>query len=232
MVYFPPDRTYDKDLYKIHLVPKCARDLLDGYGAGTLQQINHIRNEHGRCLDLCFFSSRDTAPTITATEALLAKIVARHSALVVSIEGCHCTEFRNETSTVSYNFKRADYDGMSLALCGIAWDSVLDSVDVDSAVDSFTSVLRRLIEQFVPKIRKKVLHHLPCQSPELRQLKTQKRAADLYTYATTTFGLITSTSGRVAGTSRFTSTTEGVASPTMRFVTPPKTCLNGNNYSL
>lgn len=155
----------------------CARDLLDGYGAGTLQQINHVRNEDGRCLDLCFVSSRDTALAITAAAVPLAKIVARHPALVVSIEGRHCTEYRNETATVGYNFKRADYDGMSVALRGIAWDSVLDSVDVDSAVDSFTSVLRRLIEQFVPKIRKKVSHHLPWQSQELRQLKTQKRAA-------------------------------------------------------
>uniref|UniRef100_A0A8D8EZW8 (northern house mosquito) hypothetical protein n=1 Tax=Culex pipiens TaxID=7175 RepID=A0A8D8EZW8_CULPI len=37
--------------------------------------------------------------------------------------------------------------------------------------------MRDHIDQFVPKVRKRVTYHLPWQTPELRNLKTQKRAA-------------------------------------------------------
>lgn len=221
-VYFPPDRTYDKDLYKAHLdsvrsiverarpiddifvvgdfnLPKlnwthsrngflfpdpdrsqfhsCARDLLDSYSASTLQQINHVTNEDGRSLDLCFVSVRDTAPEVTAAAVPLAKVVARHPALIISVDGSCSTEYREEIALVRYNFRRADFESLSRALRGIEWSSVLDPVDIDLAVDTYTSILGRLIEQFVPKIRKVVSHHLPWQTQELRHLKTQKRAA-------------------------------------------------------
>ena len=66
---------------------------------------------------------------------------------------------------------------MSLALRSVKWDDVLDSVDVDAAVDTFSSVLRMHIDQFVSKVKKCFSNRLPWQTMELRHLKTQKRAA-------------------------------------------------------
>ena len=95
----------------------CTRDLLAGYSAATLQQVNHVENEDGRRLDLCFVSEAEiAAPKLIAAPVPLAKVVHRHPALVITIDGCHSFGTRDQPDTVSYNFRLADYEGMSLAL--------------------------------------------------------------------------------------------------------------------
>lgn len=139
----------------------CARDLLAGYSVATLQQVNHVNNEDGRRLDLCFVSAQDIVPTIIAAPVPLAKVVHRHPALVITVDGCHSFAARYQPYTVGYNFLRAVYEGIAQALRSIEWDSVLDSVDVDAAVDTLSSILRVQIDQFVPKVRKRASNHLP-----------------------------------------------------------------------
>lgn len=57
-----------------------AVNLLDCYSTATLAQINHVMNENGRYLDLCFVSGRDTAPFKSTALAHLVKITTSSSA--------------------------------------------------------------------------------------------------------------------------------------------------------
>ena len=222
VVYFPPDRTRDKQLIDIHVksvatitarakpcdeiivigdfnlpslfwVPTnngyfypdpdrstfhtCALDLLDGYNAASLQQINNNLNENGRCLDLCFFGTRNVAPRLICAPTPLVKSVPHHPALVLSIDNGHNVDYQALPDSTRYNFRRADYEGLLNALQDIDWVHILSSTDIDSAVDKFTFIINQMIARFVPKIKKRSRKHPPWQSTELRRLKSVKNAA-------------------------------------------------------
>ncbi|XP_055522843.1 uncharacterized protein LOC129717021 [Wyeomyia smithii] len=220
IVYFPPDRTRDKQLIDTHLqsvssitaranprveiiiigdynLPSlfwrpacdgfyypdpdqstsnaCAMDLLDGYNAAGLQQINGNPNENGRCLDLCFVSICDTAPNIAYAPDPLVKTVPHHPALVLSLDNRYRIDPPISANSIRFNFRRADYDGLSSALRNVDWITVLNHTDIDLAVNDFTSVCTELLERFVPKARHR--KYLPWQSSTLRRLKSMKKAA-------------------------------------------------------
>ena len=222
VVYFPPDRTRDKQLIDSHLESviaitsrakpcdeiivigdfnlsglywrsssdgflypdpdhssfhSCALDLLDGYNAATLQQINNKCNENGRCLDLCFVSTSDTAPSIEFAIAPLVKPVPHHPPLVLTIDNRHCIDYKGPSHQTRYNFRQADYDGLLTALLNIDWVGTLNSAAIDDAVHQFCLITNELVDRFVPKIRIGSQKKLPWQSSELRRLKAVKNAA-------------------------------------------------------
>ncbi|XP_055536990.1 uncharacterized protein LOC129725335 [Wyeomyia smithii] len=221
-VYFPPDRTRDKQLIDLHIqslltivsrakpcdeiivigdfnLPSlfwrpfrdgflypdpnqstlhvCALDLLDGYSAAGLQQINCNANENGRCLDLCFVSINDTAPLLTLAPDPLVKNVAHHPTLVLSLDDRFKIKYREPPTRLNFNFRRADFDGLLNALLTVDWIGNLNPTDIDSAVNDFSSVLNGLIDAFVPKTRNRSHKYCPWQSAELRRLKTLKKSA-------------------------------------------------------
>ncbi|XP_055527600.1 uncharacterized protein LOC129720187 [Wyeomyia smithii] len=220
VVYFPPDRTRDKQLIDAHLqsvysitakakpcdeiiivgdfnLPSlfwrpsrdgyyypdptqstfhdCALNLLDGYNAAGLQQINSNPNEHGRCLDLCFVSTCDTAPVMAYAPDPLVKTVSHHPALVLSLDKRSRTDHPTTSNSIRFNFRRANYDGLFSALLNVNWIDILNPTDIDLAVSDFSSVCYELMERFVPKVRNR--RYVLWQTSALRRLKTKKNAA-------------------------------------------------------
>ena len=155
----------------------CALDLLDGYSAASLQQINNNFNENGRCLDLCFFGTSDIAPRLNYAPTPLVKSVPHHPALILTIDNRHSIDYRVLPTAVRFNFRRADYDGLLHALRNTDWVNILNSTDIDLAVNDFTTTVNGLIARFVPKMKEQSRKYLPWQSSELRRLKRLKNAA-------------------------------------------------------
>lgn len=151
--------------------------LLDSYSVSLLRQINPIKNENGRSLDLCFVSSTDYAPDIRNAASPLVKFVAHHPPLHLSLEVDRETNTYSVPEDVCYNFKRADYDSIVDILLSIDWDEILDHDDIDVAVQTFSNIVGYAIDRHVPKRTIKGSTCLPWQTPELRRLKTAKRAA-------------------------------------------------------
>ncbi|XP_055543788.1 uncharacterized protein LOC129729304 [Wyeomyia smithii] len=221
VVYFPPERTRDKQLIDTHIqsvlaihdrvkrcdeivvigdfnlpnlywAPKrsgflypdpdrsnyhaCALNLLDGYNAAMLEQINNNVNENGRCLDLCFVSTRDIAPRLTFAPAPLVKTVSHHPALLLDFDEQNSLDYQEPVQQPRYDFKRTDYDGLLEALLIFDWANNLNPTDVDMAVDDFLSIVTGMIARFVPRKRVRPHKYLPWQSTELRRLKRIKNA--------------------------------------------------------
>ncbi|XP_055527389.1 uncharacterized protein LOC129720004 [Wyeomyia smithii] len=154
-----------------------ALDLLNGYSAAGLQQINCNANKNGRCLDLCFVSINDTTPLLALAPDPLVKNVAHHPALVLSLDDRFKVEYREPRTRLKLNFRRADFDGLLNALLTVDWIAVLNPSDIDLAVNDFSSILNDLIDAFVPKTRYRSHKYRPWQSPALRRLKKLKNSA-------------------------------------------------------
>ncbi|XP_055528104.1 uncharacterized protein LOC129720641 [Wyeomyia smithii] len=150
--------------------------LLDCYSSATLTQINHITNQNNRILDLCFVSAQDTAPYLCEAPAPLVKIVPHHPPLLVTINAELKRDLDTASATVSYDFRKADHQKIAEFFSELDWNSIFDSVDADVAAQTFSNVLAYAIDRYVPK---KCQHPAPRQpwQRELRQLKSQKRAA-------------------------------------------------------
>ncbi|XP_055523057.1 uncharacterized protein LOC129717226 [Wyeomyia smithii] len=164
----------DLDHSSIH--PNAA-SLLDCYSSATLTQINHITNQNNRILDLCFVSAQDTAPYLCEAPAPLVKIVPHHPPLLVTINADLKRDLDTASATVSYDFRIADHQSIAEFFSELDWNSILDSVNAENAAQTLSNVLAYAIDRYVPK---KIQHPAPRQpwlTRELRQLKSEKRAA-------------------------------------------------------
>ncbi|XP_058817418.1 uncharacterized protein LOC131680727 [Topomyia yanbarensis] len=152
-------------------------NLLDSYSTVTLFQINDVVNENGRSLDLCFVSAQDVAPTIYAAPAPLVKVVPQHRPLVVVMNRKRPRVAEIIPDPVFYDYRNADHRSIEVFLAEFDWDGILDSNDVEQAAQTSTHVMAYIIDRFIPKKVNRNGVHPPWQSPELRRLKTVKRAA-------------------------------------------------------
>ncbi|XP_055527331.1 uncharacterized protein LOC129719947 [Wyeomyia smithii] len=149
---------------------------LDCYSSNLLRQINHVNNENGRTLDLCFVSNFDCAPLITTAVTPLVKTVAHHPALHLTVKSIP-SDFSCMIDTVSYNFNKADYDSILAILSNIIWNDELDNDNIDTAVQTFSNIMNYVIDRHVPKRVVSKYKRSPWQTSELRRLKSYKRAA-------------------------------------------------------
>ncbi|XP_055522860.1 uncharacterized protein LOC129717040 [Wyeomyia smithii] len=164
----------DLDHSSIHPI---AALLLDCYSSATLTQIYHITNLNNRILDLCFVSAQDTAPYLCEAPAPLVKIVPHHPPLFVTINAESKRDLDTASATVSYDFRKADHQKIAEFFSELDWNSIFDSVDADVAAQTFSNVLAYAIDRYVPKKCQHPAPRQPWQTRELRQLKSQKRAA-------------------------------------------------------
>ncbi|XP_055527662.1 uncharacterized protein LOC129720236 [Wyeomyia smithii] len=155
----------------------CALALLDGYCTATLQQINDITNENDRCLDLCFASYRDVAPSLSLAPTPLVKAVPHHPALTLALKNNDCNEYQQISYLSRFDFRRANYSEMIQALDNFDWSIISIETDVDIAVSKFSSIISRFMETFIPKTVRNKTNKSPWQTPELRRLKRAKNAA-------------------------------------------------------
>ncbi|XP_055615151.1 uncharacterized protein LOC129761454 [Toxorhynchites rutilus septentrionalis] len=150
--------------------------LLDGYSYNLLQQINSIRNENDRMLDLCFLSKPDEAPMLSVAPAPLVKSAPHHPPLHFTMN-ISLNSFSIVPTAVHYDFKSADFNSIIGVLLDIDWYEILDKDDVDAAVQTYTNIVSYLIDRHVPKKFIRSSTHQPWQTTDLRRLKTAKKAA-------------------------------------------------------
>ncbi|XP_058445563.1 E3 ubiquitin-protein ligase UBR1-like [Malaya genurostris] len=142
-------------------------NLLDRYSLNLLRQVNHVQNENGRILDLCFSSQSDCAPRIIAAPFPLVKSVRHHPPLHIVLESDGSSHDRYNSRIVSYNFKKADYNSIIVFLSNLTWSEILDNDDVNLATQSFSNVMTYAIDQYVPKRIIQPSKQAPWQTAEL-----------------------------------------------------------------
>ncbi|XP_058444278.1 uncharacterized protein LOC131425957 [Malaya genurostris] len=152
-------------------------NLLDRYSLNLLRQVNHVQNENGRILDLCFSSQSDCAPRIIAAPFPLVKSVRHHPPLHIVLESDGSSHDRYNSRIVSYNFKKADYNSIIVFLSNLTWSEILDNDDVNLATQPFSNVMTYAIDQYVPKRIIQPSKQAPWQTAELIRLKSSKRTA-------------------------------------------------------
>ncbi|XP_062542037.1 uncharacterized protein LOC134210028 [Armigeres subalbatus] len=151
--------------------------LLDNYSSATLSQINHVTNQNGRSLDLCFVSVQDVAPFICEAPSPLVKLVNHHPPLLVSLHRKLENYVDTSSAVFFYDFRKADHRSISNLISSLDWGNILDNDDVDRAAETFSHVLSYIVDRHVPKIVKHNPPHAPWQTSGLRRLKSYKRAA-------------------------------------------------------
>lgn len=160
------------------LVSLASRNLLDGYNTAGLRQICNINNANDRMLDLCFVSDEIRVDTIVTRAPLpLVKNSPHHPALLVMLKETPQYSFNPTSDDLSYDFRRANFDGMSEFLNHIDWNDILNDSDVNLAAVTFSAILSYAIDQYVP-VRSNIKLHKPAWSnSQLRHLRNLKRAA-------------------------------------------------------
>lgn len=159
-------------------IGQTSRELLDGYSTARLNQMNGVENEYNRTLDLCYVSEELCANCTTLqAPAPLVKIARHHPPLLIKLEidpfrCCH-----DSSESVSYDFSRANFDGMNDFFSRMNWDEILCDSDANLAASTLSGVLLYAIDQFVP-VKSKCQPTKPVWSNSvLKNLKRVKQAA-------------------------------------------------------
>lgn len=125
-----------------------ANELLDTMTASNVAQRNTITNKFGRILDLIISNVKIT---VERTEGIV-KEDDYHPSLYFELEKQNI-KFIKSSKTIKHNFFKANYDNINDDMERIDWTKELDSNNVDEAVDSFYSIIHRLIEKHVPTMK-------------------------------------------------------------------------------
>lgn len=152
---------------------------LDGYSTACLRQLNGVKNDNGRTLDLCFVSDEMCAHcNITRAPSMLVKVCRHHPPLQLSIKTNTKFAFEDaEVSTLFYDFGSADFDSMNSFLMNVHWAEVLRDCDADRSASIVSNILLYAIDQYVPKKLNRVIAHPAWSNSHLKRLKREKRKA-------------------------------------------------------
>ena len=118
-------------------------------------QLNNFKNSFDNILDLVF--SNNSCISVTLADDYFFDNTKFHLALTISIP----IKFQKklECEEVYYDFNNCDYSQILNKLINIDWDSKFSMnnnyIDTDNIVDRFNDILINLINDYVPKIKKK-----------------------------------------------------------------------------
>lgn len=144
-----------------------------------LNQVNHIRNESNSYLDLLFTNMTDDF-CVTESLSPLWKNEKFHTAIEFSIF-VHSTSVRPDDNFFepSFDYKNANFELIKRKLNCIDWQTLIRDSNIDQGVDIFYRTIFDIIEQTVPKKRKKVnIHRVPVwYNHDIVNLKNRKQKA-------------------------------------------------------
>lgn len=137
----------------------------------NIRQYNLIVNTYNRLLDLVFSSS---GIVVNKSMDPLIKEDNLHPAL--EIELCTSTTNKYFSCESRYNFRRANFPGLYNAILNTNWDDLFSIDDVNSACESFYSILDTIFSIYVPKTITRTNTKFPpwFHSGILRKLKLKK----------------------------------------------------------
>ncbi|KAI1524765.1 reverse transcriptase, partial [Pyrenophora tritici-repentis] len=143
-----------------------------------VNQVNHVRNENAKFLDL-FFTNDYTNVTIERVDqsnALKKKIEGHHPPILATFEW-HGVDSTEPVTTEAFNFKRANFSEMNAYLATIDFAALFDGKTIAEKVNILHDILDKVIEKFVPKIKIKSIQKCPWKNRELITLKNRKNKA-------------------------------------------------------
>ena len=160
------------------LVPRelptpASRNLVDSMFFLELEQINYVRNDGNRILDLVFVDEFEHLKLLPSVHPLL-PLDSFHPALEVLIELKHTPTLKINNRTTFYQFRRGDYESLHNFFSQADWSFLSTTPDIDMLVGHFYKLVFEGIDRFVPK------HTMPSQKypiwfdTELRKLIAQK----------------------------------------------------------
>lgn len=150
--------------------------LCDGLLAHNLFQLNNVVNVHGNTLDTVFASCHDQVLIRPPSNQLCSGFGWSNFHSPVELHYEMLTSRPHDTATdPGRNFKRANYQQISLDLSRVNWIEALNSSDVNTMVTNFYDILYSSINRNVPLKRGKKPGTRPWMSANLRRLRTQKR---------------------------------------------------------
>lgn len=148
--------TFDKNsgnaCAAINIEGKIPSELINLMAYCNLNQFNSIKNKNSRVLDLILSNVQpNRILSISRTSDPLVDEDGRHPAIEVSIN-LSTLKFLNEKRPPKTNFYRANYVKLNSDLSVIYWDSELNHLDIDGAVNRFYDILETFIET-IPKTK-------------------------------------------------------------------------------
>jgi hypothetical protein len=116
-----------------------------------LYQLNNTENSKGSILDLVFTNISNLVDHNELNS--LAKIDYYHPSISMThYYSYNIINYKNNDKTpVAYNFKRADFQAISLDLGLVNWNILIGNVNIDLAIFNFYETLYCIIDKFVPK---------------------------------------------------------------------------------
>mgnify|MGYP002144886812 CR=1 FL=1 len=145
-----------------------------------LTQCNLTPTRGAHVLDLVFFSKLENLVSVDVFDslpdcdhdALFFKFSVNSVSSAISI--IHPTD--NE---INFDFSRADYQALSLAIAQVAWDTVLNPINaIDDVWVLFNRTLHALFEQYIPHKKQRKPHYTANTLPrDLLDLIHHKKAA-------------------------------------------------------
>lgn len=147
---------------------------LDSLSLLGLSQINFVRNNLDRTLDLVLLSSSDGC-SVSQTVSHL-PVDPPHPPLLVNlpISDVACPEIDYFSG---FNFRKAPYLFINRLFFDFDWPSFLSSPNVDTNVELFSKFISDVIKVFVPSIHLKRDSHPVWSSSYLKSLIYQKKCA-------------------------------------------------------
>ena len=138
-------------------------------------QLNNLKNENNRVLDLLFTNRSDCALSIV-TDVLL-PIDSHHPPFSVSVQydrDCGCIQLKPYHK---YCYRNVDYNKIMQEIENIQWNELFSNKIAEAAVSVFYEKIQSIIETHVPKKRIKASSYPAWFTPELINLFNKKKRA-------------------------------------------------------
>ncbi|XP_055388121.1 uncharacterized protein LOC129616497 [Condylostylus longicornis] len=163
---------FDNQLLPINFMDDIDFDLISTFYGNDLQQVFCYPNSRGNWLDLAFSNAYDTINVRFATdEENLFRNSIHHNALVLELPYSNHKFSNTYNNEIVYDFMNADYHGINYALSIIDWETLLEQHNLDNIIYDFYSIIFEIIDNHVPKIRRKDKLKEPWLDRNLRHLR-------------------------------------------------------------
>ncbi|KAF9424193.1 hypothetical protein HW555_000586 [Spodoptera exigua] len=150
-----------------------ATFILDFLSLCNLSQFNHVKNKNERLLDLVLCTS--DVICVEPVEESLTRLDRHHPPLSIKVEGNIPTkQMKLNSRTKRYNFNKCDYAKVKAAILEKDWSIILQSNDVNLAIQEFYEFLNGVICKYTPIYRGNKGNLPHWYSPALRRCLLEK----------------------------------------------------------
>ena len=147
--------------------------ICDSFSSLDLIQYNRVANNNDVILDLILSSIPNTF--VKKLSQGLVPIDSHHPPLLTLINLPYSTPSIAPLASWRYNFKNANYSELNDYFSSLNWNSLLDYNDINSATDSFYSIIFSAIDICIPKSRLHNCHFPAWYKPDTIKLINKKR---------------------------------------------------------